>query len=91
LIRKILHPEFLCFQAATGRALYKNWIQVQNVSITSTARKHFHAFIRTIAFTAIAMTGIMYGCPQLVVSSYMVADLYAAASALLQQQRLTKL
>jgi hypothetical protein len=40
--------------------LYNNWIKVKNVSITSAARKYFHAFIRVVAFTAIAITGTMY-------------------------------
>jgi len=48
-------------QAITGWILYKNWIKVQCVSITSTIRKYIHAFIRTLAFTVVAILGIILG------------------------------
>lgn len=48
-------------QAATGWTLYHNWIKTQKVSITSTTRRYFHTFIRTIAFTALAVIGVALG------------------------------
>ncbi|KAF9446824.1 hypothetical protein P691DRAFT_824396 [Macrolepiota fuliginosa MF-IS2] len=48
-------------QAATGWMLYKNWIKVQRVSVTSTIRKYIHAFIRTLAFTVVAILSVTLG------------------------------
>ncbi|KXN84764.1 hypothetical protein AN958_12191 [Leucoagaricus sp. SymC.cos] len=50
----------VALQAATGWTLYKNWLSVQKVSIAATARKYIHAFIRTIAFTGVAIIAVMY-------------------------------
>ncbi len=47
------------FLGATGWVLYKNWINVQRISIKSTVRKYIHAFIRTLAFMGVALLGIM--------------------------------
>lgn len=46
------------FLGTTGWILYKNWINVQRVSIKSTVRKYIHAFVRTVAFMVVAILGI---------------------------------
>lgn len=48
-------------QGATGWVLYKNWINVQRISIKSTVRRYIHAFIRTVAFMVVALLGIIMG------------------------------
>lgn len=48
-------------QGTTGWILYKNWINVQRVSIKSTVRKYIHAFVRTVAFTVVASLGLGMG------------------------------
>ncbi|KXN92960.1 hypothetical protein AN958_09060 [Leucoagaricus sp. SymC.cos] len=56
----------VALQAATGWTLYKNWLSVQKVSIAATARKYIHAFIRTIAFTGVAIIAVILGFVALV-------------------------
>jgi len=58
-------------QGTTGWMLYKNWINVQRISIKSTVRKYIHAFVRTVAFTVVAVLGIIMG---VVASAHMKTD-----------------
>ncbi|KAJ3567473.1 hypothetical protein NP233_g6342 [Leucocoprinus birnbaumii] len=51
----------IMLQAATGWSLYHNWIKLQNVSVTSTARRYLNAFVRTITFTALGIIALTFG------------------------------
>lgn len=48
----------IVYEIATGWLLYKNWIKVKNLGLTSTIRRFIQAFLRTVAFTVIAILGL---------------------------------